>query len=168
VRDLAAGTYTVSVAADDGVRVFLDGSLIINEWHGATGQTYTNTFTVGAGQHTFVVEYYEATQNAFLHFALAQAGTAPAPGSAAPPVPTGAAAATVLVYRLNVRNAPSTYTGQIIAKLLRGETYPIVGRNASGTWWQINVNGTVGWVYAPLVRAVNVSGVPITFDDAVG
>ena len=167
VRDLAAGTYTVSVAADDGVRVFVDGSLIINEWHGATGETYTNPFTVGAGQHIFVVEYYEATQNAFLHFGLAQAGTPPSTGSPAPVAPTSAAA-TVAVYRLNVRNAPSTITGQIITKVLRGETYPIVGRNTSGTWWQINVNGTVGWVYASLVRAVNTAGVPITFDDSVG
>ena len=57
VRWLDAGAYTLSVRADDGVRVYLDRNLVINEWHTATGLTYTHTVTVAAGEHLFEVEH---------------------------------------------------------------------------------------------------------------
>jgi uncharacterized protein YraI len=155
VQTLAAGSYRINVHADDGVRVFLDGALVINEFHVASGLTYSYTFSVPAGQHVIVVEYYEGDGVAYLGYSLEQLGTVPTPS------PTGATA-TVLAYVLNVRNAPSVATGAILTKINRGQTYPILGRNAAGTWWQINANGTVGWVSGGYVSVTNTQNVPIT------
>lgn len=151
-QTLNAGTYTLTVQADDGVRVFMDGVLILDEWHTANGQTYTVPLTVTAGVHTFVVEYYEVTVNAYLAFSLTQA-QAPAPA------PTGATA-TVKAWVLNVRNAP--LTGAVIAKVRFNETYNVVGRNSDSSWWQINVNGTIGWVSGRYVTVTNPGSVPVT------
>jgi uncharacterized protein YraI len=63
---------------------------------------------------------------------------------------------------LNVRNAPNARTGAILTKINRNESYSIVGRNARATWWQINVNGIIGWVSASYVTAFSATNVPIT------
>jgi len=166
VRWLDAGTYTLSVRADDGVRVYLDRNLVINEWHTATGLTYTHTFTVAAGEHLFEVEYYDETANAYLHFGLTQVAGQPAsPGAppAQPPAITGAAA-TIAAYRLNVRDIPSTRGSTVITQVVRGQEYPIVGRNSDRTWWQIDLGGgATGWVSAYYVTARDTQNVPVTF-----
>src|SRR6185436_5123117 len=51
-------TVTFSARADDGVRVFLDGTLIIDGWKDQSPTTYTATRTVTAGVHEVKVEYY--------------------------------------------------------------------------------------------------------------
>jgi fibronectin type 3 domain-containing protein len=60
VAELAAGTYAYSATADDGVRVLVDGSAVIDEWRDQGPTTFTGERTLDAGQHTLVVEYYEA------------------------------------------------------------------------------------------------------------
>ena len=39
-------------------------------------------------------------------------------------------------------------TVAIITRINQNESYPALGRNANGTWIQVNVNGTIGWVSA--------------------
>jgi uncharacterized protein YraI len=152
---LNAGTYRISTKADDGVRVYVNGSLVINEFHSATGQTYVADVTLPGGQHTFTIEYYEASVAALLEFSLGS------PTAPSPPNPTGATAR-VTAYRLNVRNIPTASNSTILLKINQNETYPVVGRTQDSSWWQINVNGTVGWVYGTFVRVSNANSVPVT------
>ncbi len=75
--DFAAGTYRFTLAGDDGVRLFIDGQTIIDEWedHGLTG--YVADRTLSAGPHEIVVDYYDAEWDAAVNFgyALAPSGT---------------------------------------------------------------------------------------------
>ena len=59
---LRAGTSTLTSASDDGMQVWVDGLLIVdnNGIHPATTKTGTVTFSV-AGYHNLVVRYYENT-----------------------------------------------------------------------------------------------------------
>ncbi|HSM54560.1 MAG TPA: PA14 domain-containing protein [Candidatus Sulfomarinibacteraceae bacterium] len=66
--DLEAGAYRFTAATDDGVRVYLDGELIIDRWSDHPIQTYSVERTVSAGHHRVVVEYYERTGLAEAHF----------------------------------------------------------------------------------------------------
>jgi hypothetical protein len=59
--DLPAGTYRFTATSDDGLRVYVDGRAVINEWHDHPVQTYTGDVSLGAGHHWVVVEYYENT-----------------------------------------------------------------------------------------------------------
>ncbi len=62
------GMYRFSARADDGVRVWLDSTLLIDEWHTATPNTYLKDVNVPAGQHVLRVEYYEGVGTAYLNF----------------------------------------------------------------------------------------------------
>ncbi len=155
VQTLEAGDYQIIVRADDGVRVFVDGVLVINEWHGATGQTYTANLKLNAGARNFMIEYYEAGGDAFIEYTLLRL----TPPTISPPI--AGAFGVVNTTRLNVRSAPNT-GGEILTKINRAETYPVVGRNADSTWWQINVNGVIGWVFGRFFAVTGGQGVPVT------
>jgi hypothetical protein len=137
---LNGSTYMVSARADDGIRVYVNGALIINEWHVASSQTYSGFVNLPAGQYPVVVEFLEYGGLASLQFSLSPTN-APAPA----PTPSGATA-TVTAYRLNVRNTPDPINGTILTKISRGETYSVLGWNSAQTWVRLNVNGTIGWV----------------------
>lgn len=165
---LEAGQYRITARADDGVRVFVDGQQIVDRWINAVDQLGTGDITLAGGQHTFVVEYYEDGGNAYIEFNVArldetQVVPTPVPAvkvPSSPPEQTNATG-TVDAYRLNVRAAPNT-GAQIVTKIERGETYPIIGRNADDSWWQISVDGTAGWVFADFIIPANTASVPVT------
>ena len=62
-----AGTYTFSMFHDDGARVLIDGELVFNAWVDSAGTT-EKTFSVqlDGGDHTVVVEYFQAAGGAKL------------------------------------------------------------------------------------------------------
>ncbi|HLV35431.1 MAG TPA: SH3 domain-containing protein [Spirillospora sp.] len=149
---LNAGNYLISVRADDGVRVYVDGVLYINEWHLATGRLYQATVPLGAGNHTFVVEFFEASEVASLIYNFTLQAPVPPPGTPQ---------ARVTAQFLNVRSLPNA-SSAILTVISQGQIFPVVGRNFNSSWLQLNVNGTLGWVNARYVAASNITGVPIT------
>lgn len=160
--NLPAGDYQIKVAADDGVRVFVDGVARINEWHLATGQTYSTTVNLSAGTHNFVVEYYEAGFAAFIDYSFTALNQQNNPNP-----PTGATA-TVTAGVLNVRNVPNAITGVVLTKIRQGQTFDVTGRNGDSTWWRLNVNGVVGWVSGQWVRVTNAGVVPVVDESSTG
>lgn len=62
------GGYRFYVRADDGVRVYIDGNLIINEWHANNAtQVYVSDQNLD-GNHAIKVEYYEGSGGARIEF----------------------------------------------------------------------------------------------------
>lgn len=155
-QNLPAGSYSLQVYADDGVRVFVNGVAYIDQWHTVSGQTYSTGFNLPGGATNITVEYFESGFNAFIDFRL----LAPTTSGGGTSSPAGATA-TVKAATLNVRNAPTTTGSVILTKIHNGETYAIVGRNDASTWWQINANGVVGWVSGLFVTVANTGSVPI-------
>lgn len=162
VQPLSAGTYRINVRADDGVRVYINGLSYINEWHAsdATG-TYTTTFVLPTGNHNFMIEYYDGNGIALIDYALTRVDAVVS--NPQQPSTTGSINARMSVTSnlLNLRQTPSI-VGRLITQLSKNQTYPIVGRNADSTWWQVDVNGTVGWVNAFYTSASNIQNVPVT------
>lgn len=167
VQNIPGGSYRISVLADDGVRVYVNGGLVINEWHGHLPETYTHDITLPSGTNRFVVEFFDNTSFAYLDYTFvalnaispAPAATAQAPASVGG---IGGATATVTARRLNVRSAPNPFVDDnIITQVTQGQTFPLVGRNAASTWVQIDINGTVGWVSATYVNTQNIDNVPV-------
>jgi len=58
--------------------------------------------------------------------------------------------ATIVTSTLNFRDEPSL-SGQILDKLHYGDAYPVLARTVSGHWYQLNVDGTLGWVCGQFV-----------------
>jgi hypothetical protein len=53
------GRYTFSASMDDGMRVYVDGELIIDEWRDMSARQVVASRHMSAGSHTLRVEYYE-------------------------------------------------------------------------------------------------------------
>ena len=66
VKTPAAGGYRFRTVSDDGVRLWVNGVLVIDNWslHAATTNT-SNTITLAADtRYTIKMEYFEQTGNA--------------------------------------------------------------------------------------------------------
>jgi hypothetical protein len=57
--DEPAGTYRFTAVSDDGIRVWIDNELIVNEWNDHAVRTTNVDRTLSAGHHLITVEYYE-------------------------------------------------------------------------------------------------------------
>ncbi len=70
-------TYTFSTTADDGVRLYLNGQLLINDWVDKTGATtHSNSLTLVAQQlYNLELDYYEKTNNASVSLAWSSPST---------------------------------------------------------------------------------------------
>ena len=71
------GTYRFNTTSDDGVRVWLDGDLIIDQWHDTSAVTYSAERTVSSGNHALRVEYYDNNQTATIRFWWERIDTSP-------------------------------------------------------------------------------------------
>src|SRR3989442_9419495 len=60
----ARGNVTFTARPGDGIRVFLDGGVIIDQCHGQPATTYRATVHVAAGMHEVKVEYYHPGRDA--------------------------------------------------------------------------------------------------------
>lgn len=59
MRSSKSGYYFLNVRGDDGVRIFVDGALVFNEWKEQPPTSYCNTLIYLNGNSEIVVEYYE-------------------------------------------------------------------------------------------------------------
>ncbi len=156
-----AGTYTFTVSSDDGVRVYVDGQLLLDKFIGRPLTTDTFQTTLTSGIHNLTVEYFEGIDNAILQVQWAFSGVAgptatfgpsPTPGPTATPAPTGlpsipsgALSATVIrAPILNVRGAPSVFADRV-GRVVRGQTYQVVGRDANARWFLLQLSDRQGW-----------------------
>jgi hypothetical protein len=64
------GWYRFRVRADDGVRLYVDDRLVINQWKDQSSTEYVAEHRVTGGDHVVRVEYYEARGAAEVHFAV--------------------------------------------------------------------------------------------------
>ncbi|MEM7455186.1 MAG: PQQ-dependent sugar dehydrogenase, partial [Planctomycetota bacterium] len=60
IEPLYSESYTFTTISDDGIRLWIDGQLIINEWNDHAPTAHTGTFTLSAGQlYDIRLEHYE-------------------------------------------------------------------------------------------------------------
>jgi hypothetical protein len=71
----SSGTYRFTVESDDGVRVWIDGGLVIDEWHDTVGETYSVQRSMSEGAHTMRIEYYEHLGLAHIDFEWERVGS---------------------------------------------------------------------------------------------
>jgi len=78
---LDGGTYTFSATADDGIRVWVDDVILIDQWHLHLPTTYTASRYLAPGYHTFRVAYYDATGNASVSLSWTRGAVPPSTGA---------------------------------------------------------------------------------------
>jgi hypothetical protein len=71
------GYYRLSVRADDGVRVWLDDALVIDEWQEMDNELHYVDGIYLTGSHRLKVEYFEQNGHARVHFWIGLASDVP-------------------------------------------------------------------------------------------
>lgn len=67
--DVAPGTYRFTVHSDDGVRLWVDNTLLVNDWSDHAVQVATADIALSPGHHLIKVEYYENMGQAVIRVA---------------------------------------------------------------------------------------------------
>ncbi len=75
--DFAAGYYNLSVRSDDGVRVWVNNQLLIDQWREMANELHTADGVYLSGTNQLTVEYYERSGFARVHFWVSPGGNAP-------------------------------------------------------------------------------------------
>ena len=162
--NLAAGDYTFYLGSDDGSRLWIDGTLCIDNWgdHGYQEKSCTKTYT-SSGDHQFRIDYYENGGDARAHFYYSYIVVNPPPSainlSVNPPNSTGYCGITGYppvrlrwqfsdpgdsqsAYQIQVDNnsdfsSPIVDTGKVISNsraFLIGPPYPTLSWNTTYYW----------------------------------
>jgi alpha-D-xyloside xylohydrolase len=74
----AAGAYRFQASADDGVRLFIDGKPLLNDWSVHPARPVAASVNLSANsRHTIRLEFFQATRDSLIHFSW----STPGPGS---------------------------------------------------------------------------------------
>jgi len=66
--EFSSGTYNFYARSDDGLRVYVDDALVIDEWHISNGSELYETQLELTGEHDISIQYYERKQHAKVQF----------------------------------------------------------------------------------------------------
>ncbi len=160
------GTYRFKATMDDGMRAWVDGMIIIDDWQDGKVRTVQADVKLSKGPHKLLVEYYEFGGKAVAGYTwemldgqpgqpthpLPPPNPMPPPGSMPPPAPmppSGDVIYPVGVVKspyLNMRSGPGT-NHPVIAVLPQGTELYIVARSSGSTWYLVRTHGgAAGWV----------------------
>lgn len=178
IQPLDDGTYQIRLRAKDGVRVYINGSRVIDAWSGSAGQLFTHTFSIPKGEYRFTVEYYKTTGLGYVDYNLVLLDSRPIdqlytlPGSGAPAsasqaqIPANAQPTGYMVTAadsVNLRGGPGT-SFDVVGKLPFEAQAAVLGRDAALNWWLVDYNGTVGWVstrFGRIQEDANINSIPV-------
>ncbi|MBI5305538.1 MAG: hypothetical protein HY868_25640 [Chloroflexi bacterium] len=85
-----AGAWRFTTTTDDGVRLWVDGNLVIDKWFAQTVTAYSADVSLGAGNHAVQMEYFDQTLNAIAQLSYTPVSSPPPPPPPPPPGPTSA------------------------------------------------------------------------------
>ncbi len=151
-----AGTYRFKATMDDGMRVWVDGMIIIDDWRDGRVRTVEAEVALSNGPHKLTVEYYEFGGKAVAGFTWDMVtGTPgppqpPSPPHPMPPMPPSGEViyptGEVKSPYLNLRSGPGT-NYHVVAVLQQHTEVYIIARSNGSTWYLVRTQGgPTGWV----------------------
>jgi hypothetical protein len=141
----AAGNYNFTATTDDGVRLYMDGLLMTNQWIDQAPTSNSHTMSMTAGVHRIRMDYYDNGAGAVAQLSWVQQGaTTPNPT----PPPTG-----TLIYNNTNGTLVNGWTDCSSTNPLEYTHYDMTGMQGfstftmhSGTW----PNGWLGFCHSGL------------------
>jgi hypothetical protein len=82
-QTFAGGRYRFNTYTDDGLRLWVDGELVIESWRPMRGRR-SALVDLAAGAHDLALEYFENTEAALARLSWTRVGAAPAAGAPGP------------------------------------------------------------------------------------
>ncbi len=157
-----AGNYQFDVQTDDGVRLWVNGQLLIDQWHTNQAANYSAAAYHPGGLLNLRLDYFENEGAALIKLKISASSTAqttPQPPPSAP-LPEGNTAVVINARWLNVRATPES-GDNVISAAQGGETVTLLGRY--GGWIKVRQgNGAEGWVGSSyLASSVDFAALPV-------
>lgn len=88
ILEFAPGTYRFTFRADDGVRMWLDNVLVLDNWREGAARDVSTDVTLGPRPYSFRIEYFERSGVASIRFSIFQLpAVTPSPLPTATPTP---------------------------------------------------------------------------------
>jgi hypothetical protein len=143
----AAGRYRFTTTMDDGVRLWVNNTLLIDAWQDQAEAIESAEIGLSGGIVPIRLEYYENRGLAEIHLTWTPGGAVTTPPTT-PVQPEGARTASVINARhLNVRSGPG-FEYDPFSHLDRGQVVELTGyRDWFTNWIQIYLpDGRRGWV----------------------
>ncbi len=121
------GATTFTATSDDGIRLWVDGSLLIDAWIDQSATTYTATRTLTAGTHAVTVEYYEHLYDAVARVSWTGGDTTPPTVVSTTPAngATGVAVDVSPTATFSEAMDPATLTTSTFTLLEQGQATPV-------------------------------------------
>lgn len=177
--EFAPGRYRFTARANDGLRFYIDGQQLMNEWHSHDGSTEYVVDNNLYGIHTLVVEYFDNTREAFISLDWERLGdvatpsptpnptvTATPPGQNVEPTPIPIATATPSgntslsqitaipdVSQAEVLKRPQL-DGNVLDLVTKETVLSVWGRSPDGQWIAVQAadSSQIGWVERDLLQ----------------
>lgn len=152
-KHMPAGNYKITTKADDGVRVYVDGTLVTDRWHDSGGDEATavvkvqNSTTDSSSMkdvHWVEVQYYENSGNSFVNATIT-----PTTDSVTPPPSENGAYKIAKMYKAN----GSVQTDYISGYSTYNEAVQAAQQQGGNA---VLTNGAVTWVKDGFAYANNV------------
>ena len=139
-----SGRYRFTTTTDDGVRLWVNNQLIIDQWYDHTVASFSGEISLSGGTVPVKMEFYDRGELAEAHLTWTPVSTPSTP----PPNTGGPNTAVVTANRLNVRPGPGLGYG-LITTINRDTAVTLTQRNADASWVGVILpDGTQGWVSA--------------------
>lgn len=136
------GRYRFIVTSDDGVRLWVNNQLIIDEWYEHAVQTFASDVDV-TGSVPVKLEYFEAGGMAEVHLSWTRLQFPMDPSAS-----NGTYVAFVNARSLNVWQGPDE-GHSVLKSVRRGTAVTLTHRNHDASWVRVILpDGTQGWLYA--------------------
>ena len=157
------GVYAFTAAASDGMRIYIDGDLILDRWRDQASSTYTLRRILNGGNHLVVVEYYERSGTSLAQLSWRSDSPAQPPFVASfTAAPSTISAGQTAVLSWNVSDATSVSidngvgavsgTGSKSVAPSKTTTYKLTAANTAGTTSAtatVTVGGSAGDTQPP-------------------
>jgi uncharacterized protein YraI len=145
--------YVFYLTVDDGARLYIDTTLILDEWRVQGVSSYRKVVDLTEGYHVLRLEYFNNLYQSVINMTWdppnGQAPPMPPGGPPQPPPPsTGVTATVTNASFLNIRAGPGI-SFEILSVASRGNRFAVTGRNPDNSWLRIIFgNNATGWVSA--------------------
>ncbi len=164
IRAATSGAYRFRTVSDDGVRLYLNGNLIIDRWNDHSSTTDTSdTLQLVAGQvYSLMLEYYENTGSSIIQLSWQVPGSSSFSAIPAGPTPTLGAGLyqCITVVKPPVSSCPTSLTAGITGKYFNN-------MSASGTVAATRLDGPINFDWstgAPGPAGVNANNFSVNWE----
>jgi hypothetical protein len=154
---LSPGNYRFTITSDDGVRLWLNNELRIDQWHSQTSLSHSTELALNGPSASSVIvklEYYDEIGLAEARLSWQRLDEPTSQSAAQPSMPSGSMpgqenvpiASVINANYLNVRSGPGMEHDPF-THLARRDEVTMVARDRTTSWIKVQLeNGDTGWV----------------------